>query len=776
MPFLSSVRTSFVRPVTLTLLAVVAATTLVSAPASAETEMVRLVVKQAPGDQLEVPVGSRVAGSKRADDALAKLGWTEIEVPAGKAAAIERRLLATGGASEVEAPVEVRMASTPNDPYYSYQWEHRITTTDSAWDKPLPKSVTIAILDTGVNSGGDLTGRVLPGASMVPLEPGTVDTDEHQHGTLAAHVAAGAGNNGVGVAGVCWDCKILPVRVLATTGPSLSTYTAAGIVWAADNGADVINLSLSGEGASPQVVTDAVVYALGKGIPVVASAGNEGLTAPRWPASQAGVISVGGTDTKDNMYSWSNRGSWVSLTAPGVVHVSLDGFSLQAFTGTSAAAPHVAGAVALRKATGQFGQETPAQTKSALMTTSAAIGDPTGAAAGRIAVGRIVPLTDPGPPTAILDARYNPLTPTRILDTRYGTGAATAMLGPGETMVVKVAGAGGVPATGASAAVLNVTVTEGNDASFLSVYPHGVVRPNASSLNFLAGQDIPNLVTTQLGSNGFAAIFNAAGYVHVIADVQGYFGSGGSSGSAYTPLSPARVLDTRFGNGVPQAGALGAGKSLDLQVTGRGQVPADGSVQAVAINVTAAEVSAASYLTVWPTGVARPVASNLNLVAGRDVPNMVVVPVSSTGKISIFNANGTVAVIADVVGYYSATGSSTFTPLSPSRVLDTRFAHGAPGAVVAGAPVAVSISGQSGVPAGAKGVVLNVTSTEASNFSYLALWPAGEAEPIASNLNFRPGQTIANLVIAKLSPDGRVMVLNASGATHVLADVVGYLR
>jgi hypothetical protein len=341
----------------------------------------------------------------------------------------------------------------------------------------------------------------------------------------------------------------------------------------------------------------------------------------------------------------------------------------------------------------------------------------------------------------------------------------------GQSIWVKVAGFAGVPATGASAVVLNITAVAASANSYLSVYPDGVSAPNSSSVNFGPGANVPNLVTTRLGDDGWAVIYNSAGSVDVIADVQGWFDSGDDSGSSsYTPLSPSRVLDTRNGTGAV-AGRLGSDASLDLLVAGRGGVPAT-NVSAVAMNVTVAGPTASSYLTVWPTGVARPNASNLNYQAGVVVPNMVIVPVGSGGMVSLYNAVGTTDVVADVVGWFGTAATSQFTPLTPTRVLDTRNGTGAIGP---GATRVLDLDGHGGVPPGATGVVLNVTVTNPTAGSYLALWPSDVARPNASNLNFGPAVTIANMVSVKLSPAGTVSIYNQLGSVDVLADVVAYL-
>jgi hypothetical protein len=376
------------------------------------------------------------------------------------------------------------------------------------------------------------------------------------------------------------------------------------------------------------------------------------------------------------------------------------------------------------------------------------------------------------PPATSPPATFHPLPPQRILDTRIGLGAPAARLGPGGTIGVQVTGAGGVPASGVTSVVLNVTVTEPTAASYLTAWPAGDGRPLASNLNFTAGQTVPNLVTVKVGADGRVSLFNAAGSVHVIADVAGWYGPDSPTpGGRYTPVTPSRVLDTRTGNGAPVA-KLGPSATLGLQVTGRGGVPESG-VAAVVLNVTVTEPTAGSYLTAWPASAARPVASNLNYRAGQTVPNLVIVKVGAGGVVNLFNNLGSTHVVADVAGWFGTDPSGsggTFVALPPSRILDTRMT----GALGAGA-LALQVTGAGGVPAtGVAAVVLNVTVTEPTAGSYLTAWPVGEAMPLASNLNYSPGQTVPNLVIVKVGAGGVVGLFNNAGWTHVVVDVAGW--
>lgn len=374
---------------------------------------------------------------------------------------------------------------------------------------------------------------------------------------------------------------------------------------------------------------------------------------------------------------------------------------------------------------------------------------------------------------------FVPLAPSRILDTRSGIGAG-GPVGAGQTIDFQVAGVAGIPQTGVAAVVLNVTVTEARSFGFITAFPAGSAKPNASNLNYSAGQTVPNLVVVKLGVNGRVALANtSAGSVALIADVSGYYLAGDATApGSFVPLEPSRTLDTRFGVGA--AGPVAPNGSIDVQITGRAGVPASG-VAAVVLNITVTEARSYGFITAHPTGEWRPNASNLNYVAGQTVPNLAMVKLGAGGKISLFNASsGSVALIADVAGYYlagSPAGTGAFVPLSPSRVIDTREHLGTWGPVWGNdTRDQIQIAGRGGVPAtGVSAVVLNITVTEARSFGFVTAYPAGEARPNASNLNYVAGQTVPNLAVVKLSPQGTLAVSNISaGSAQVIADVAGY--
>jgi len=245
------------------------------------------------------------------------------------------------------------------------------------------------------------------------------------------------------------------------------------------------------------------------------------------------------------------------------------------------------------------------------------------------------------------DGQYAPVTPSRVLDTRDGTGTngLKQPVGAAQMIAVQVASAG------QEAVVLNLTATNPTAATYLTVWPDGAPQPVVSNLNVAAGQTIANRVMVKVPANGKVDIYNAAGSVNVIADLNGSFtdGSAAASGTQFQGILPLRIVDSRAGTGSPGA-PLGPGGSRPFTVAGANGIPS--SATAVVANITVTNTTGASYLTAWPDGDSRPNASDLNWVAGRTVPNLVVVKLGPNGKLDVFNAAGSTDVILDVVGYY----------------------------------------------------------------------------------------------------------------------------
>ena len=242
-------------------------------------------------------------------------------------------------------------ALTPNDTFFGgLTWPAKNADLMRAWDLTMgTSSVTIAILDTGVTPVPDLAGALVPGHDFV--HGGSNTTDDNGHGTQVASVAAARTSNGIGVAGACGRCSIMPVKVLDANGSGSAATVAQGIDWAVAHGANVINLSMSTTDEDP-VLSNAIGAAIAHGVSVVIAAGNGGSDDPAaggYPAAaNTAAIRVGAIAKNNMLYSWSNRGSWVDIAAPGSAGAATSqGNYFLGVNGTSIAAPVVSGVVGL---------------------------------------------------------------------------------------------------------------------------------------------------------------------------------------------------------------------------------------------------------------------------------------------------------------------------------------------------------------------------------------------------------------------------------------------
>ncbi|SHM98500.1 PKD domain-containing protein [Actinacidiphila paucisporea] len=241
-------------------------------------------------------------------------------------------------------------------------------------------------------------------------------------------------------------------------------------------------------------------------------------------------------------------------------------------------------------------------------------------------------------------------------------------------------------------------------------------------------------------------------------------------GSSYVPISPSRVLDTRDGTGAAKK-KIGPGGVVRVKVVGLQNAPTAG-VTAVILNVTDVNATSSSVITAYPDGAARPTASNLNFLAGRINPNLVTVPVSRAGYVDLHNAFGSVDLVADVEGYYFDKAYSDLTntaPVDPVRVLDTRNGTGARQAMAGpGSLTSVTLPGASGTAT--HGALLHVTVTGGTGNGFLSVFCGSDYPPTASNLNYRAGQTVSNLV-AVCVYDGVVRIYNSGASVHLIADL-----
>jgi hypothetical protein len=357
------------------------------------------------------------------------------------------------------------------------------------------------------------------------------------------------------------------------------------------------------------------------------------------------------------------------------------------------------------------------------------------------------------------------LQPARLLDTRpvNQVGYSGSKPTPGQVITLPVAGHGGVPASGANAVVLNVTLADATDAGFVTVWGDGT-QPDTSNLNVAGeGSTIANLVLAPIGADGAVRIYTSGGG-HVIADAVTWFGSAGP----YAPVTPTRLLDTRNGGTTGYSGAKPAANAVvEVQITGQAGIGATPG-QLVVLNVTADSATDAGFLTVWGSG-PQPTTSNVNVATvGQTIPNLVVVPVGADGKVRIFTKSGA-HLLADVFGTLSGpTVSST----TPTRILDTRSG---PGAVQVGYSGATPAAGATvTLPIGNPGEIkiINVTATNVTAAGFVTVWPDGD-RPTTSNLNPEfAGQSVANLVFAPVGADGKIRIYTSNG-TDLIGDVFG---
>ncbi len=312
--------------------------------------------------------GAEVSGE------LSELGVMVLKVPAGEVDTVVSNLNQLSSVEFAEPNYIARAFDTvPNDPSWSPQYGPRNIQGPQAWDLTTgSSSVTIAVIDTGVDlNHPDLSAKVIGGCDFVNRDD--VAQDDNGHGTHVAGIAAAASNNGVGIAGVSWGARVMPVKVLSASGSGSYQDVASGIIFAADNGAQIINMSLGGSSPS-SVLEDAVNYAFDRSVLIVASAGNGGNSTPNYPAAYTNAFAVAATDSNNNRASFSTYGNFVDIAAPGVsIFATYFDDTYASLSGTSMSAPHVAGAAALLFGYSQY-LDTGSEVRTALESTALDLG------------------------------------------------------------------------------------------------------------------------------------------------------------------------------------------------------------------------------------------------------------------------------------------------------------------------------------------------------------------------------------------------------------------
>jgi hypothetical protein len=374
--------------------------------------------------------------------------------------------------------------------------------------------------------------------------------------------------------------------------------------------------------------------------------------------------------------------------------------------------------------------------------------------------------------------RFIPVTPCRVADTREGEGK-TGPFGPpflpaaGIRDIPVPSSTCGIPAT-AKAYSLNFTVLPKNTLAYLTTWPTGQTQPLASTLNSFHGGVVANAAIVPAGTNGSISIF-VTDPTEVIVDINGYFDNvAGASAYDFFPLTPCRAADTRAGSGFagafgPPALAGGAARDFPL-LTSVCNVP--GAARAFSLNATVVPPGPLGFLTLYPAGNTRPLASTLNSFEGVIVANAALVPGGNGSAITAFATDNT-DLILDLNGYFGppATGSLKFYPATPCRIADTRAGQGP--VLAGGTSRSFAVSGVCGIPSTAKAFSLNVTVVPDGPLAYLTLWPTGSAQPLVSTLNSFQGRILANAAIVPAGTNGTVSVF-VTNTTHVVLDINGY--
>ena len=329
-----------------------------------------------------------------------------------------------------------------------------------------------------------------------------------------------------------------------------------------------------------------------------------------------------------------------------------------------------------------------------------------------------------------------------------------------------------VPAN-ATAVVLNITAVNPSVAGYITVWPCGVERPLASNVNYVAGDVKPNGVIAPLGGNG-AVCFYSQSDTDLVVDIAGWF-----AGDTFAGATPQRLVDTREGRGVVTPDVPLSIDMTALQATtSEGVATTVPSISAASLNVTVVNPQGAGYVTVYPCDVPKPTASNVNFAAGDVVANGVIAPVSASGEICVF-ASVPTDIVVDLAGWFPGSG---FTAAAPARLIDTRDETGGPaGMLMPASPLnvavhnaALTISGSSQlVPFAATAAALNVTVVNPQAAGFVTVWPCSATQPVASNLNFKAGQIVANNVIAPIGTSGSVCFYS-NVPTDIVVDIAGY--
>ncbi len=696
-------------------------------------------------------------------------------------------------------PTSMLPRATPGtgDPLRPQQWQYDRLAFEQAADRLVGAApITVAVVDSGVDgTHPDLATVVLRGCNKIrpafagetpPPDPtgppdasgcygrtatfgeGDARTDVLGHGTFVSSLLA-APENGVGITGAAPNVAILPVKVLDENNRARAGDIAAGIVWAVDNGARVINVSVSMCGTPTrtppcdatrsQAIADAVSYARSRDVLIVASSGNRGSTpgVTVWPAAEPGVLAVTSVATDDSKSTFANDGWFIGLAAPGELLIGALSQQTAAArqwgalhhvrSGTSFAAPLVAATAAMVRsvAPGLSAQ----QTLNVVLRTALPLGyrcptlpppdsptapPPTGPCNAQFGYGLVDPL-------AAVDlarlSQFEPVVTSITAATAGETRESVTVTGRNLDHVRGVGISGGVEVRSIGSRTPTTLVVEVN--------PLGAVPGVSGAVLLWAGGVVRCGACVEIRGTAAAPATTAPG--------------------AFAPRTPVRLVDTRLTGGRITADSARLVR-VDPAVAAPGEV--------LALNVTVTDAAGGGHVTVFPVGTTRPATSNVNAAAGGTVANAAVVPLGADG-LAVYSSTSA-HVVVDLVGTWRPTPDARAGRLvasAPRRLVDTRTAGAAP---LAGGTSRTIPLAAAGVPADAAAVAVTVTATGATGTGFVTTWGDG-TRPTTSTLNVAAGDTVANTAIVRVARDagGRPFVtVHASTTTHLVVDLVGW--
>jgi len=332
--------------------------------------------------------------------------------------------------------------------------------------------------------------------------------------------------------------------------------------------------------------------------------------------------------------------------------------------------------------------------------------------------------------------------------------------------------------TSASAVAINITTVDPAAPGFVTVWPCETDRKETSNLNNMGGDIVANNVVASIDSAGEICLYSNVG-TDLIVDVAGWFDRE-AAGDALVSVTPQRIVDSRNGLGSATR-ALRPEAPLVLDIAGMNATTANGikvsapeRVSSVVLNITSTNAAAAGYFTVWPCALDREETSSLNYAPGRISANGIVAPVDVNGQVCVYSHVPS-DIIVDVQGWFGPT-DPVFTATDPNRIVDTRKGLGAPRQqVTPSEPLVVPVRGASlsaagadvRVPASAQAAIVNVIAVDTTGDGFVTVWPCDGDPPLASNINYRTNEVIANGVVAPIGTDGSICIY-----THVPSDIV----